>query len=159
MIWTPHATVATIVEHDQRFLLVEELSHGKRVFNQPAGHVDENESIFDAAVRETLEETGWQVQLTGLVGTYIYTAPENGVTYYRFCFAARAEKHVTDQLDKDILAAHWLTKEDIDQLEEQLRSPLVTKCIEDYMQRDALPLDWIYEHPAPTTTQQQRATG
>ena len=105
MIWTPHATVATIVEHNQRFLLVEEMSHGKRVFNQPAGHVDEDESIFDAAVRETLEETGWRVKLTGFIGTYIYKAPENGVTYYRFCFAAEPEKQETKELDQDILAA------------------------------------------------------
>lgn len=159
MIWTPHATVATIVEHNQRFLLVEEMSHGKRVFNQPAGHVDENESIFDAAVRETLEETGWRVKLTGFIGTYIYKAPENGVTYYRFCFAAEPEKQVTKELDQDILAAHWLTKEEVSTMKEQLRSPLVVRCINDYLQRDPLPLEWIYEHPTSCNTASQRATG
>ncbi|MDX1452419.1 MAG: NUDIX hydrolase [Oleiphilaceae bacterium] len=159
MIWTPHATVATIVEQNQRFLLVEELSHGRRVFNQPAGHVDENESIFDAAVRETLEETGWKVQLTGFTGTYIYQAPENGVTYYRFCFKAKAEKRITDQLDNDILAAHWMDLRQIKQLGEQLRSPLVIKCIEDALHRPALPLEWIYEHPLADNRNQKSATG
>ncbi len=159
MIWTPHATVATIVEQNQRFLLVEEMSHQRRVFNQPAGHVDENESIFDAAIRETLEETGWQVSLQGFIGTYIYQAPENGVTYYRFCFAAKAEKRITDQLDQDILAAHWMDMKQIQALGEQLRSPLVLKCIEDYQQRDPLPLEWIYEHPLPSANAKQSAAG
>ncbi len=145
MIWTPHATVATIVEQQNKLLIVEELSHGKRVMNQPAGHVNENESIFDAAIRETLEETGWQVHLTAFIGTYIYRAPENGVTYYRFCFAAQPDKQLTEQLDDDIIAAHWLTREQIKQQHALLRSPLVTRCIEDYDTRPHLPLSYICE--------------
>ncbi len=157
MIWTPHATVATIVQKDGKFLLVEEMSHGKHVYNQPAGHVDEGELIVDAAIRETLEETGWRVKPTAFIGFYTYTAPENGVTYYRFCFAAEAIEHVTDDLDKDIIAAHWLSLEEIKQIEHKLRSPLVMKCIEDGVHKPHLPLDIIYEHPCASLDAQKSA--
>jgi 8-oxo-dGTP pyrophosphatase MutT (NUDIX family) len=146
MIWTPHATVATIVEKDDKLLMVEEFSHDKRVFNQPAGHVDANESIFDAAIRETLEETGWSVELTAYLGTYVYTAPENGVTYHRLCFSAKPLRQVTAQLDKDIIAAHWMDRADILGLGDLIRSPLVLRCIEDYDSRPHLPLSYIYEY-------------
>jgi len=145
-IWTPHATVACIVEQDDKYLLVEEVSHGAQVFNQPAGHVDEHESILDAAVRETLEETAWKVKLTSLVGLYVYTAPQNGVCYHRYCFMAQPLENTGASLDKDIIAAHWLSYEDIKQRQEQLRSPLVLKCIEDARNKPAIPLDFIYEH-------------
>ncbi len=105
-IWTPHATVACIVEQEGKFLMVEELSHGPTVYNQPAGHVDEHESIFDAALRETLEETAWHVELTGLVGLYVYNAPQNGVCYHRYCFSAQAIAQTNNELDTDIIAAH-----------------------------------------------------
>lgn len=147
MIWTPHATVATLVEKDGKFLLVEELSHGQAVFNQPAGHIDEGETIETAAVRETLEETGWRVSLKGLIGLYTYTAPQNGVCYYRFCFSAEALSKESDELDTDIIAAHWKSLDEIRALGEQLRSPLVLKCFEDYYSKTHLPLDIIYEHP------------
>ncbi len=146
MIWTPHATVATVVENEGKLLMVEEMCHGQRVFNQPAGHVDEEESIFDAAIRETLEETGWQVKLDKFIGTYIYTAPQNGVTYYRFCFSAQPVAQTSNELDQDIVAAHWMNIDDIYALGRQLRSPLVTRCIDDYLNRPMLPLDYIYEH-------------
>jgi len=114
MTWTPHATVAAIVEDDQgRLLMVEESSNGKIVFNQPAGHIEENETVLDAVRRETLEETGWDVEPEHLLGIYIYKAPTNGVTYYRFCYSARAVRKVSEQLDSDIIAAHWLTPEQI----------------------------------------------
>lgn len=148
MTWTPHATVATIVEREGQFLMVEETSQGLRVFNQPAGHVEEGESIFDAAIRETLEETGWLVRLTGLVGLYTYLAP-NGVTYYRICFAAEAIEHQTERLDPDIIAAHWMSLSAIqDKKDDSLRSPLVLRCLEDCLSRPHLPLNSIYEHPA-----------
>lgn len=144
-IWTPHATVACIVEQDQKFLMVEENSNGERVFNQPAGHIDEDESIFEAAIRETVEETGWQVELTALTGLYTYLAPQNGVCYHRYCFLAKPLKRITEQLDDDIIAAHWLSYEELLERQDQLRSPLVLKCIDDALHRKALPLDYIYE--------------
>ena len=89
MQWQPHITVATVIEDQGRFLLVEEMAEGRAVFNQPAGHLEANESLLQAALRETLEETGWDVELTGVTGIYLYTAPSNGITYQRVCFAAK----------------------------------------------------------------------
>tara|TARA_R110001592_G_C13187659_1_gene751892 strand:+ start:363 stop:809 length:447 start_codon:yes stop_codon:yes gene_type:complete len=148
MIWTPHATVAAIVERDGRFLFVEELSStGERVFNQPAGHVDENETILNATVRETIEESGWQVKPTELVGIYTYKAPSNDVTYYRFCYACEAIKEIVGaELDEGIIAAHWLTFDEILFKKQQLRSPLVIKCLEDYLSGKRYPLGLVYEH-------------
>lgn len=146
MIWTPHATVAVIVEDEQgRFLLVEECSDGKIVYNQPAGHIEEGEAIQHAARREALEETGWEVELQDFLGLYTYLAPANGVTYYRLCFSARALRKVTDELDDGIIAAHWLSLEELRQEPEKLRSPLVLQCIEDYRNGRRFPLEVIVE--------------
>lgn len=146
MIWTPHATVAVVVEDEQgRFLMVEESSRGQIVFNQPAGHVEKDERILDAALREALEETGWRVRVDYFLGLYTFTAPTNGVTYYRFCFAATALSRVTDKLDDDIIAAHWLTLEELKEQKDKLRSPLVLQCIEDYRSGRRFPLDVIVE--------------
>jgi len=150
MTWTPHATVAVVVEDDQgRFLMVEESSHGQIVFNQPAGHVEEDERILDAALRETLEETGYQVRPDYFLGLYTFTAPANGVTYYRFCFAATALTRITDKLDDGIIAAHWLSVDQLKERQDQLRSPLVLKCIEDYRNGRRFPLDVIVEAQTP----------
>ena len=150
MTWTPHATVAVVVEDDQgRFLMVEESSHGQIVFNQPAGHVEENERIADAALRETLEETGWAVRLEHFLGLYTYIAPANGVTYYRLCFAATAVARITERLDDDIIAAHWLDLDQLKARKSQLRSPLVLQCIEDYRNGRRYSLDVIVEPQTP----------
>ena len=114
MRFTPHVTVATIVEDNGRFLMVEELAEGRAVFNQPAGHLEADESLIQAALRETLEETAWEVELTGVVGIYLYTAPSNGVTYQRICFAAHPLKHHPERaLDSDIVRAVWLTRDEL----------------------------------------------
>lgn len=130
----PHITVATIVEDQGRFLMVEELKAGKHVFNQPAGHLEANESLLDAARRETLEESAWEVELTGIVGIYLYTAPSNGVTYQRVCFAARPLKHHPQRpLDSDIVRAVWLSRDELLAMPERWRSELVPRCIDDYL--------------------------
>ncbi|GGO76936.1 NUDIX hydrolase [Marinobacterium nitratireducens] len=153
MCWTPHATVATIVEQDGRFLLVEEVCGDQRVINQPAGHVEENETIRAAAVRETLEETRWHVEPQYLVGLYTYRAPANGVTYYRFCFAARALSHDAGAtLDSDILRPLWLSRDELAARQEQLRSPLVLRCIDDYLAGRRFPLDFVVEHSETQST-------
>lgn len=148
MIWTPHATVATIVERDEQLLMVEESVNGDSVFNQPAGHIEKHESILQAAKRETREESGWDIELTAFIGVYTYVAPANHTMYYRFCFSASAIEQVSTQLDTGIIAAHWMYLEEIYQLPaSRLRSPLVTRCIEDFYARPHFPLDAIYEHP------------
>ncbi|WP_336366767.1 NUDIX hydrolase [Marinobacter sp. C2H3] len=145
-VWTPHATVAVIVEDpDGRFLMVEEHSDGRIVFNQPAGHIEENEAVLDAVRRETLEETGWAVEPRHFLGLYTYVAPANGVTYYRFCYAADALERVTEQLDDGIIAAHWLTLDELRAQPDRLRSPLVLRCIEDYRNGRRYPLDVVVD--------------
>lgn len=134
MTWQPHITVATIVERDGRYLLVEELKHGKLVLNQPAGHLEAHETLTEAAIRETLEETAWEVELTALTGIYLYTAPSNGVTYQRVCFAGKAVRHHAERpLDADITRALWLTREEIVAERERWRSHLLLTCIDDYL--------------------------
>lgn len=156
MTWTPHATVAVIVESDQRFLMVEERSQERVVFNQPAGHVEENETILDAARREALEETGWRVEPEHFLGLYTYRAPANGVTYYRFCFSARPVRHETRDLDDDIIAAHWLSRAELTEHNDQLRSPLVLQCIDDYQSGRRFPLDIIVDPVNPASEAPQK---
>ena len=141
----PHLTVATVVEHNGRFLMVEERPNGstKTVFNQPAGHVEINESITDAALRETLEETGWDVELTGVLGIYRYVAPSNGVTYQRVCFSARPLQHHPErELDDGIIQAHWLCVEELRSMD-NLRSVLVLQSVDDFLQGERYPLSLI----------------
>ncbi|WP_438284447.1 NUDIX hydrolase [Pseudomonas alabamensis] len=134
MSWHPHITVATVIEDQARFLMVEEFKAGKHVFNQPAGHLEPNETLCQAALRETFEETAWEVELTGVVGIYLYTAPSNGVTYQRICFAARALRHHPQQaLDADIVRAVWLSREALLAEPDRWRSELVPRCIDDYL--------------------------
>jgi len=142
----PHVTVATVVEDQGRFLLVEEHAEGRVVLNQPAGHLEADESLLAAALRETLEETGWEVELTGVVGIYLYTAPANGVTYQRVCFAARPLRHRPElQLDEGIIGPRWLTREELESRREQWRSALVPRCIDDYLAGGRYPLELIRE--------------
>ncbi|MFI8482755.1 NUDIX hydrolase [Pseudomonas sp. NPDC078700] len=134
MSWQPHITVATVVEQDGRFLLVEEHAEGRQVFNQPAGHLEANETLSQAALRETLEETGWEVELTAVTGIYLYTAPTNGVTYQRVCFAAKAIAHHSElPLDDGIIGPQWLTRDELAAQPERWRSELVLRCIDDYL--------------------------
>ena len=134
MRFTPHVTVATIVEDHGRFLLVEELADGRAVLNQPAGHLEADESLIEAALRETLEETGWQVELTAVTGIYLYTAPSNGVTYQRVCFAAKPLRQLPERpLDTGIIGPRWLTREELLAQSERWRSELVLRCIDDYL--------------------------
>ncbi len=137
--WTPHVTVATVVEKDGKFLFVEEQAEGvtHTVFNQPAGHVEAGETVVQAAVRETMEETGYEVEIHSLLGIY---------TYYRFCFLAKeATYHADAPLDTGIVGAVWMT---LDELTEtaRARSPLVIKAVQDALSGQKFPLSLIYEH-------------
>jgi 8-oxo-dGTP pyrophosphatase MutT (NUDIX family) len=145
--WTPHATVATLVEHQGRFLMVEEISGGEAVLNQPAGHVEAGETLLEAACRETLEETGWEVKPTAVLGLYTYTSPTNGVTYHRYCFIADAITEVEGaELDQGIIGPRWMTIEEL-RASKRLRSPMVLTCVEDYLAGKLFSLDVIVEHP------------
>lgn len=143
MRFTPHITVATIVENKGRFLLVEEMPGDRKVINQPAGHLEADESLLQAALRETREETGWEVELTGVVGIYLYTG-DNGITYQRVCFAARPVRRIPGSvLDEGILRALWLTREELQAQAQQLRSLMVQTCIDDYLKGPLYPLGII----------------
>ena len=142
----PHVTVATVVEDQGRFLLVEEHAEGRTVLNQPAGHLEADESLLQAALRETLEETGWEVELTGITGIYLYTAPANGVTYQRVSFAARPLRHRPElPLDDGIIGPRWLTREELGERRGQWRSSLVPRCIDDYLAGGSYPLELVRE--------------
>jgi len=148
-LWYPHLTVATIIEDNGNFLMIKEISKGKTVLNQPAGHVEKDESLPEAARRETLEETGWHVTIDALVGFYLYTSPLNQTTYFRALFAASAINHDVERaLDDGILEASWLSLEQIKEQSEMLRSPMVLQCIEDYQNGKRLPLDSIVHLPS-----------
>ena len=145
--WTPHVTVATVVERANRYLLVEERDKntGELVFNQPAGHLESGESLPGAALRETLEETGWEVELTGVLGIALYTAPANGITYHRTTFLATPLEPVENaRLDPDIYRVHWLDYEEILAKSARMRSPLVLASIERQRQGQSYPLEFCY---------------
>jgi len=141
--WPPHLVVATVVEQDGKFLLVYEQDGNRQVYNQPAGHWDKGESIFEAARRETREETGWEVKLEYLIGQYSVHAAHSNITYYRTAFAATPIQKVSEKLDKEIIEAVWLSYDDILARKDQLRSPLVLRVIDDYRAGKKIPLDFI----------------
>lgn len=144
MTWQPHITVATVIEDDEgRFLFVEEHKGGRLVLNQPAGHFEKGETLREAALRETREETAWEVELTGVVGIYLYTAPHNGVTYQRVCFSARPLRRRDHPLDRDITATHWLTRDALAADPARWRSDLVLRCLDDYLAGPVYPLDVV----------------
>lgn len=146
MEWQPHVTVATVIEQDDKYLLVEEQGNGGLVINQPAGHLDPDESLLEAAVRETYEETGWRVALKGVVGIALYTSPLNGVTYHRTTFYADPVKHNPDiELDQGIERALWMTYEEMKAASARMRSHLVISAVEQYRQGHRYPLNMIFE--------------
>jgi 8-oxo-dGTP pyrophosphatase MutT (NUDIX family) len=145
--WKPNATVATVIERDGKYLLVEERDKttGEMVFNQPAGHLEEGESLLAAACRETMEETGWEISLTGVLSVALHRAPSNGITYLRTTFVGTGVRLFEDaELDPDIHAVHWLTPDEIRAKSAKLRSPLVIDSIEQHQQGVCYPLDLIY---------------
>lgn len=142
--WQPDVTVATVVNRNGLLLMVEEQVAGVAVFNQPAGHLEPDESILDAAVRETLEETGWRVELNAFIGAYQWKAPETGKQYLRMAFAAEPLSHHPERgLDEGIIATHWLSPSEIQALAGRHRSPLVWQVLQDYLAGQRHPLNLI----------------
>jgi 8-oxo-dGTP pyrophosphatase MutT (NUDIX family) len=145
MSWYPHVTVATVIEDNGRFLFVEEESgDGRLVLNQPAGHLEPNETLIEAAVRETLEETGWTVEVQGVVGIGLYTTADGATTYYRTTFFGKALRHDPQRaLDTGIVRAIWLNPTEIAALAARMRSPMVLRVVEQYNDGHRYPLSMI----------------
>ena len=137
----PEITVAAVTETDGRFLVVEERIDRRLVINQPAGHVEAGETLLEAVVREVREETAWLFTASDLVGIYLWRHPGTGRTTKRFAFSGTVTDHRDGQrLDEGIVGTHWLTRAELAGREGQLRSPLVLRCVEDYLAGRRQPL-------------------
>ena len=147
MTWKPNVTVAAVIERGGKFLLVEEnTSHGVR-FNQPAGHLEANESLQVAVTREVLEESAYHFVPKHLIGIYRWHATESDTTYLRFAFTGDVTGHEADRtLDEGILRTVWLTPDEIRDSQTRHRSPLILRCVEDYLANKRYPLDLLVNY-------------
>jgi len=154
--WKPNTTVAAIIEKDGKFLLVEEHTPEGLRLNNPAGHLDEGESLVQACAREALEETMHLFTPTCLVGVYMSrtlraasaTCAAQDITFLRFAFVGSLGKLHDQALDTDILRTVWMTREEIAACREQHRNPLLMKCIDDYLQGQRAPLSLLFTYTA-----------
>ena len=146
MRWTPHVTVAAIAERQGALLFVEEAIQGRLVLNQPAGHWEEGESLTEAVEREVLEETGYAFVPEALIGIYRWEVPDRDLTYLRFVFAGQVgPTPVRETLDHSVLRALWLAPEELQTESDRLRSPMVLRCVEDYLAGRRFPLEILNE--------------
>jgi 8-oxo-dGTP pyrophosphatase MutT (NUDIX family) len=144
MVWKPHVTVAAVVERNGEFLLIEERASGRIVVNQPAGHLEDGETLIAAVVRETLEETGWTFEPEAVVGIYLWRPPQTRRTFLRVAFCGPAIAHdATRALDHGIVGVRWLARGELAALGPRLRSPLVLRCVDDYLARTRYPLELL----------------
>ena len=147
MIWKPNVTVAAVIERDGKFLLVEEETDDGIRFNQPAGHLECGESLLDAVVRETREETRYDFVPRALVGIYNWRHPVKDLTYLRFAFAGEVTGCDPErELDEGIIAPRWLSPEEIRASSERHRSPLILRCVEDWLAGRRYPLDLLVHY-------------
>lgn len=148
--WLPHVTVAAIVERDGRFLVVEEHTAAGLRLNQPAGHLEAGETLLEAVIRETLEETAHPFTPEALVGMYMthFERPDSdGVTYLRFTYCgAGGEPEAERALDPDIVRTLWMSADELRACPERHRTPLVMQCIDDYLAGRRFPLDFVHTH-------------
>jgi 8-oxo-dGTP pyrophosphatase MutT (NUDIX family) len=151
-IWKPSVTVAAIIERDRKFLLVEEETSDGIRFNQPAGHLDPGESLLEAVVRETLEETAHDFTPDALVGVYmsryLSSRTNEAVTYLRFAFAGVVGAAHELPLDDGILRTVWMSYDELLATRDTHRSPLVLQCVDDYLAGRRHPLSAIHTHPS-----------
>ena len=144
MSWNSHITVACVVEREGRFLLVEEQTVDGLLLNQPAGHWDEGETLHAAALRETLEESAWEVELIAVLGLYAYKPAHLDHGFLRVAFAAKALRHHPQQpLDSDIERALWMSRDELAACAERHRSPMVLRGVDDYLAGKRYPLDLV----------------
>lgn len=150
--WKPSVTVAAVIEREHRFLLVEEAVDGGVRLNQPAGHLEPGESLIEAVVRETREETAHAFRPTQLIGVYLWRAEADhgeAATYLRFAFDGELGPRDPGRvLDHGIVRTLWLSREEVAARAAQHRSPLVQRCIDDYVRGQRYPLEFIYTHPS-----------
>lgn len=146
MIEKIHLTVGTTCVKDGKVLMVEEKQNGRLVINQPAGHVEPGETLKGAALRETLEETGYHIELTAILGLSAFPA-KNGITYYRVSFLASCpDQTPRANLDPDIERAFWMTPDEISRADNH-RSQMVQMDIDRFLNGRKFPLDMIAENP------------
>jgi len=144
MQWMPHATVAAIVEDHGKFLLVEEITDRGNRFNQPAGHLEDNETLIEAVIRETLEETAYSFKPESLLGIYHWRHEHNDTTYLRFAYIGSVSNHQPNlALDEGIVRAVWMTAEEMRNNAMLMRSPQVLRCVEDYLAGQQFPLSVV----------------
>ncbi len=146
MVWKPNVTVAAVVARDDKFLVVEEETDAGLMINQPAGHLEESESLTDAVVRETLEETAWHFRPTGLIGIYRWRHPDKDTTYLRFAFTGELLQWEEERmLDDGIVRTLWLSRDELTQSSDRHRSPQVLRCVTDYLNGELMPLDVLHD--------------
>lgn len=144
MVWKPHVTVAAIIERDNRFLMVEEESDGRIVINQPAGHLEQGESLIDAVKRESFEETAWNFEPKTLINIQLWQHPDNSATFLRVSFAGECYDYdPSSELDSGIIRTLWLSRNELLEQQNRLRSPLVINCIDDYLSGKKYPLSML----------------
>lgn len=142
--WTAHITVAAIVEENGKFLLIEEETDRGNRFNQPAGHLEDNESLLEAVIRETQEESAYRFTPTALLGIYHWKHEHNNSTYLRFAYIGSVSDHQPDQpLDSGIIRSVWMTIDEMRANPMLMRSPQVITCCEDYLKGQSFPLEAI----------------
>lgn len=141
MVWKPHVTVAAVIEHNSRFLVVEEETSNGLAFNQPAGHLEKGEDLIQAVKREVAEETAWQFEPNHIVSVQLWRKNPSSPSFLRVCFSGLCHSHNPEQgLDEGIINTHWLTREEIAGKGSQLRSPLVLISIDDFLSGTLHPL-------------------
>jgi len=144
MVWKPDVTVAAVVERDGKFLLVEERAGGRVVLNQPAGHLEHSETLQQAIARETLEETGWTFVAHEIVGVYLWQPEHLSKTFLRIAFRGQLGDHDPSRpLDQGILRTRWLDREQLMAAQARHRSPLVARCVDDYLSGARYPLELL----------------
>ncbi len=144
LVWKPNTTVASVIERDGLFLMVEEHTADGLRFNQPAGHLERGESLIDAAVRETLEETAFCFEPQCLVGVYQWTTPSADTQYLRFAFGGSAVDHEPARaLDQGIVRALWMSRDELRECVTRHRSPLVMQCVDDWCSGRRAELDLL----------------
>src|SRR5690625_3670987 len=142
MSLNPRITVAAVIEQQNRFLMVEEPIAEQLLLNQPAGHLEDGESLLDAVVREVREETAWEFEPLALVGFYRWRQTQSDKTFIRFCFTGKLHQHHAEQaLDADIARTLWLNAQQVKEAGHRHRSPLVQQCIADYLNKQRYPLE------------------